>query len=322
MAWTTRAPAKVNLDLRLIGKRADGYHEVCTLLQSIALADTLTLTPATAAFALSCETPGVPTDGRNLAWQGAAAMARHLDVRLDGWHLHLHKEVPAEAGLGGGSADAVAAARLLAQVNGARVAGDELAHVLRPLGADVAFFATGGTAAAEGIGDVLCRWPDLPAAAVVLVRPAFGIATRDAYGWYDKDQAQTGQRRSRARPSAFGHRPSGGGARLWGAGDCASAASHAAPAADWPALWPLLGNDLEPAVAARHPEIARIVTRLRDAGAWLAGMSGSGSACFGLFPPDHDTSALAGGWLPGARVWHTRLLTAAEYATLTAVQAR
>ena len=113
------APAKVNLDLRMRGRRADGYHLLRTVLQSIALADTLTLRRAPRSVRASPATPPVcPTDARNLAWKGAAAMAAHLGVPLDGWELALEKHVPAEAGLGGGSADAAAAARLVASAAG------------------------------------------------------------------------------------------------------------------------------------------------------------------------------------------------------------
>src|SRR6187402_734864 len=104
-SWTTQAPAKVNLDLRMRGLRDDGYHLLTTVLQSIALADTLTLRARPGPFGIVCDTAGVPIDAQNLAWKGAAAMAAHLGVSLDGWELAIEKHVPAEAGLGGGSAD-------------------------------------------------------------------------------------------------------------------------------------------------------------------------------------------------------------------------
>ena len=155
MAWMTHAPAKVNLDLRMRGVRGDGYHLLTTVLQSIALADTLTLRARPGPFGIVMQRRGVPTDARNLAWKGAAAMAAHLGVPLEGWELAIEKRVPAEAGLGGGSADAAAAARLIASAAGRSVDAAELAEVIGPLGADVAFFAWGGTMRGEGVGDVL-----------------------------------------------------------------------------------------------------------------------------------------------------------------------
>ena len=180
--WVTHAPAKVNLDLRMRGLRPDGYHLLTTVLQSIALADTLTLRARPGPFGMACDTAGVPTDARNLAWQGAAAMAAHLGVPLDGWELALEKHVPAEAGLGGGSADAAAAARLIASAAGRSLDAAELAEVIGPLGADVAFFAWGGTMRGEGVGDVLTPLPDVPgglrAARAPAVRRVDGAGVR------------------------------------------------------------------------------------------------------------------------------------------------
>ncbi len=279
-AWQVLAPAKVNLDLRMRGLRADGYHLVSTVLQSIALADTLVLRRVPGPFRISCDTPGVPLDAGNLAWRGAAAMAAALGITLDGLEMHLMKRVPAEAGLGGGSSDAVAAARLVAHVAGVAVPAERLADVVRPLGADVAFFARGGTMRGEGIGDELTPLPDVPRTDVLIVRPAFGVSTGDAYAWYDADAADG---------------PSGaeGAAGPW-------------------------RNDLEAPVAARHAAIRTIVERLRAAGAQHAAMSGSGSACFGLFAPGADTGAIESGWPSGTRLWRSRLLSAAEYAAATA----
>jgi len=312
VAWLTRAPAKINLDLRLRGLRPDGYHEVSTLLQAVGLADTLMLQAATGPFVLSCDGAGVPVDDTNLAWRGAAAMAAHLGVGLDGWRVHLRKAVPAEAGLGGGSADAAAAARLLAHAVGAAVPAGVIADVLRPLGADVAFFAHGGTVKAEGIGDQLEPWPDAPAATVLLVRPAFGVSTATAYRWADEDGA-TGVSADRDRATVPGSHSQRAGRHAW--------QGPAAPVstAGWTTMWPSMANDLQAPVAARHPEIAAIVARLYAANAWLAAMSGSGSACFGLFAPGDDTRALDRGWPPGTRVWRTALLDAAGYRRLTEV---
>lgn len=277
MAWTTLAPAKVNLDLRMRGVRPDGYHLVRTVLQSIALADRLTLRRSSTPFAIVCDTPGVPLDASNLAWKGAAAMADALGRPLDGLALHLEKHVPAEAGLGGGSADAAAAARLVAVAAGARLDAIRLADVIAPIGADVAYFAMGGTALGEGIGDRLTPLPDEPESVVVLVRPPFGVSTRAAYDWFDADATEL---------------------RADGEGG---------------------GNDLERAVAVRHPVIATVVDRLRRSGAALAAMSGSGSACFGLFDPAADVTALLHGWADGTRVWVTRTLSRPAYGDATAV---
>lgn len=289
--WATEAPAKVNLDLRLLGLRPDGYHLLSTVLQTVDLADNLSLFPSDGPFSLRCDTPGVPLDAGNLAWRGAAAMASALGQTLDGWALRLEKRVPAEAGLGGGSSDAVAAARLVAAAAGVDPTPERLADVVRPLGADVAFFAWGGTMRGDGVGDVLTPLADAPAGALVVVRPPFGISTRQAYGWYDAD--------------------------LTSQGDTVSGrAGTPRPAAPCPP-WDVCRNDLEGPVSARHPVIGLTVARLREAGACLAAMSGSGSACFGLFDAPDVPEALLTGWPVGTRVWRTILLSRAAYAERT-----
>jgi 4-diphosphocytidyl-2-C-methyl-D-erythritol kinase len=265
------------------GRREDGYHLLTTVLHSIALADTLTLSPSAGGFTLTCDTPGVPVDATNLAWKGAAAMADALGVSLDGWTLRLAKVVPAAAGLGGGSADAVAAARLVAAAAGVEVEPERLAAVVRPIGADVAYFAWGGAMRGEGIGDRLTPLDDEGPATVLVVRPAFGVSTRDAYGWYDEGGP------SPPAPNAA----AGGSGRHW-------------------------ANDLEAPVADRHPEIRVIVARLIGAGAWHAAMSGSGSACYGLFAPGVDLTASESDWPAGTTTWRTRLLSRAEYAAMVA----
>ena len=296
MAWITHAPAKVNLDLRMHGVRGDGYHLLTTVLQSIALADTLTLRARPGPFGIVCTAVGVPTDARNLAWKGAAAMATHLGVPLEGWELAIEKRVPAEAGLGGGSADAAAAARLIASAAGRSVDAAELAEVIGPLGADVAFFAWGGTMRGEGVGDVLTPLPDEPAASVLLVRPPFGVSTAQAYGWFDETLNAERRTLNRRRTPNTGRRSPNPGTAMSVADDRGGNESRG----------PSPGNDLEGPVAARHPEITAIVERLRGAGAARAGMSGSGSACFGLFDPAANLGALASGWPDGTCVWHTR----------------
>lgn len=290
-AWVTHAPAKVNLDLRLLGQRGDGYHLLSTVLQTVALADRLLLRPADGPFSLLCDSPGVPLDAANLAWRGAAAMASSLGFTLDGWTLQLEKRVPAEAGLGGGSSDAVAAARLVAAAAGVDLPPERLAEVVRPIGADVAFFAWGGTMRGEGVGDDLTALADVPDSAVLLVRPPFGVSTRDAYRWADTDLARRLERADEAAALRSGE-------------------GHCPP-------WGACRNDLEAPVTARRPEIGRIVARLRDAGARLAAMSGSGSACYGLYGLSGVPVALLAGWPDGTRVWQTTLLSRAAYAVAT-----
>ncbi len=289
--YTTQAPAKINLDLRILATRADGYHELVTVFQSLALADVLALVPWEGGFDLACASPGVPADRSNLAWQGAAAVANATGRSLDGWRLVLTKHVPSEAGLGGGSADAVAAARLLLAAWGETWDDQRLRDVLAPLGADVAYFVSGGTARGRGRGDRLEALADVPRLPVTIVRPDAGVSTREAYGWFDAAPP--------VQPASMLEAPADPG--------------------DWRLMWPRCVNDLQPAVEARLPAIAAAVTRLRAAGAVLTLMSGSGSAVFGLFTDAEAARLAATGWPATWRTWVTHTLSAEAYRRATKV---
>jgi len=253
-----RAFAKINLSLRVLGTRPDGFHELRTLFQSIALHDTLTIRRRRGAFQLTCDDPQLPVDGRNLivraaraAWKASGRRGSPRDVRID-----LVKRIPLEAGLGGGSSDAVAALRALGRLW--RVDEARLRAIAPTLGADVPYFMEGGTVLGRERGDVLVPQPDHPSAWVVLALPDFGVSTRDAYAWWD-----------------------------------ASASGKQYVASAGPRLPLAYVNDLQRPVAKRHPAIARIVTALRRAGAAHAAMSGSGSAVFGLFADKSDATRAA-----------------------------
>ncbi|HVB36962.1 MAG TPA: 4-(cytidine 5'-diphospho)-2-C-methyl-D-erythritol kinase [Vicinamibacterales bacterium] len=252
-----RAPAKINLTLRVLGTRADGYHELRTVFQTVALHDTVTVAAAgpRAPLTLTCTLPGVPCDDRNLAWKAARALwqtAGRPGVPT-GVAIHIAKRIPMEAGLGGGSSDAAATLRGLARLWRLRLTRGDLALIGARIGADVPFFLWGGTALGLDRGDRIYPLADLPPAWVVLLLPAFGVSTVEAYRWHDR----------------------------W------AAEGQPAPARQLPAGWALPGdeggNDLESPVAARHPEIGAMTAALGAAGATYAAMSGSGSAVFGLF---------------------------------------
>jgi 4-diphosphocytidyl-2-C-methyl-D-erythritol kinase len=257
-----RAFAKINLSLRVLGTRPDGYHELRTIFQSIALYDTLTIRTARGPFRLTCDDPDCPADYTNLIWRAADAMWKAgrrrgaaRDVAID-----LQKRIPMHAGLGGGSSDAAAAIRVFARMWG--VDETRARAIGRELGADVPYFFEGGTVLGLERGDLLFPLIDRPRAWVVLVLPDFGVSTRDAFAWWDAAGARAvGARAFQASVPTVGNRSS---ERL---------ALHGKE----------LINDLEPVIANRHPQIARIVSRLRRSGASHAAMTGSGSTVFGLF---------------------------------------
>src|SRR5690349_18351912 len=254
---TVRAHAKVNLDLRVLGVRADGYHELRTVFQTIELHDTLVCADTPGPFTLKCRDPRVPLDASNLVSKAAAALWAALGRAgaVSDTRVTLEKRIPIEAGLGGGSADAAAALVALARLwGGAPVS--LLREVASTIGADVPFFLSGGTALGLGRGEEIYPLVDLPTHFVALVRPPFGVSTREAYGWYDEDRAAGVRDQSRELQLL---------------------------PVPWPSRAAQMVNDLEPPVVRRHVEIGTLKTQLKDAGAVAAAMSGSGSAVFGLF---------------------------------------
>src|SRR5262245_7355228 len=254
---TVRAYAKINLDLRVLGTRPDGFHELRTVFQSISLHDTLSFLPADGPFTIKCRTPSVPLDRTNLIWKAADALWRSL--RRAGTArdvvVHLDKQIPLQAGLGGGSANAAAALIGLARFWHVPVRPAQLTDLAAALGADVPFFLSGGTALGLGKGDEIYPLMDLLPHWIVLVVPGFGVSTADAYALYEADRDL--DRTLRPEPQ---HVPG-----------------------PWPSRAAQMINDLEAPVARRHPQIEQMKAALRRAGALAAAMTGSGSAVFGLF---------------------------------------
>ena len=287
-----RAFAKINLSLRVLGTRRDGYHELRTIFQSIALHDTITIGAARGPFRLTCADPACPTDDTNLIWRAAARMwaaagrrGTPRDIAIE-----VRKRIPMQAGLGGGSSDAAATLRALAARW--RVAEKKVRAAAAALGADVPYFLEGGTVLGLERGDRLFPLIDPPAAWVVLVLPSFGVSTKDAFGWFDRSPERPALRRVReGRPTNV--------ARAFQARD--------------------LINDLEAPVVARHPEIGRIISALRRWGASQAAMSGSGSAVFGLFS-SRPAALRAASRLASAsrRTLVSRTLNRQRYQTLAA----
>ena len=280
------AQAKLNLSLAITGRRADGFHELVSLVAPIALADTLTLDVGRP-LGLTCDDAALPVDGTNLVLKAAAAYARRRPAAPTG-HFHLTKRVPHGAGLGGGSADAAAALRLLDRASGDPLGPEVLEALAAEVGSDCPFFVRGQTAVMRGRGE---RLEILPAAArtalvgrkVVLVKPPFGVPTPEAYGLL----AQAGKYRPAAQAEAE------------------LAAWVARPSAD-PAN---LGNDLAAPVFAKYLALpAGLASFGRVTGLnWQ--MTGSGSACFAWVDAGFDQAGLRADavrvWGPGAWVAET-----------------
>lgn len=281
--------AKINLDLRILGTRPDGFHDLKTIFQSLALFDTVTVTVRKGPLVITCDEPDIPTDQRNLVWKAASLLHRTVRGKSTAPRdiaIELRKRVPSEAGLGGGSSNA---AMTLLALNTLWKLDLDLASLSRigaRLGADVPYFLCGGTALGLGRGDDIYPLTDMPPVHVVILRPGFGVATSDAYRWFD-DETRRVLKEPVPRPLPVG----------------------------WPAWAATLRNDLEAPVVRHHPAISRIRQSLLDAGAAFAAMSGSGSAVFGLFERSDAARRTANDLArPGWLSLHTRTLTRREYA--------
>jgi len=255
-AGAEKAPAKVNLTLRVIGRRADGYHEIESLVAFAGVGDALTFTPGSA-VALSVGGPTAAAAGEiadNLVLKAARALAERVE-RLKLGRFTLSKRLPVAAGLGGGSADAAAALRLLARANDLAPDDPRLMQAARATGADVPVCLDPRPRFMRGIGDVLSDPLDLPRLFAVLLNPGVAVATKDVFA-------------ALAVPAAEETAP---------AAICTGASALLAEIARG-------RNDLEGPAIELEPAIADALAVLRNLpGCRLARMSGSGATCFGLF---------------------------------------
>ena len=280
------AHAKLNLSLAITGRRADGFHELISLVAPIGLADTLTLDVGRP-LGLTCDDASLPVDGSNLVLKAAAAYVKRRPSAPTG-HFHLTKKVPHGAGLGGGSSDAAAALRLLDQASGDPLGLEVLETLAAEVGSDCPFFVRGQAAVMRGRGERLEVLPLAARAAlagrkVVLVKPPFGVPTPEAYALL----AKAGKYRPAAQAEAE------------------LAAWIAQPAAD-PSV---LGNDLAAPVFAKYLALPVGLESFRRATGVNWQMTGSGSACFAFVSDGFDHARLRAdvrrAWGPGAWVEET-----------------
>ena len=280
------AHAKLNLSLAITGRRADGFHELISLVAPIGLADTLTLDVGRP-LGLTCDDASLPVDGSNLVLKAAAAYVKRRPSAPTG-HFHLTKKVPHGAGLGGGSSDAAASLRLLDQASGDPLGLAVLETLAAEVGSDCPFFVRGQAAVMRGRGERLEILPLAARAAlagrkVVLVKPPFGVPTPEAYALL----AKAGKHRPAAQAEAE------------------LAAWIAQPAADPSAL----GNDLAAPVFAKYLALPVGLESFRRATGVNWQMTGSGSACFAFVSDGFDHARLRAdvrrAWGPGAWVEET-----------------
>lgn len=261
---TESARAKVNLTLRVHGRRSDGYHDIESLVAFADCADTLTLEPGPD-LKLTTTGPGAQECGDgtdNLVMRAACALGERVEGLKFG-SFTLDKHLPVAAGIGGGSADAAAALRLLASANGIRMNDPRIVDVARLTGADIPVCLLSQACTMTGVGEKL-TFVELPALPCVMINPRVGVATKDVFAALGLAKGE------RLEPSPnVPERP-------WPA-DIANADM-------WLAAIAASSNDLEPPALKVEPVIGDVLSALRAVpGIRLARMSGSGATCFGIF---------------------------------------
>ena len=263
---TERAYAKLNLSLDVTGKRADGYHELVMLMQTVSLCDTLRILPREdgRVFATT-DLRFIPGDERNLAVRAAMAYREAIGRPELGYQIDIRKQIPVGAGMGGGSADAAAVLRALDRANGCPLGREGLERLALQIGSDVAFCVAGGTALARGRGELLEPLRPMPDCRFVICKPGFSISTPELYRKLDSVPVKI-------HPDTAG-------------------LLAAVEAGDLRALCRRMYNVFEEVDDRRMRAVAEIKSRLLDHRALGAMMTGTGSAVFGVFEREEDARA-------------------------------
>lgn len=263
---TVKAYGKVNLTLDVQGRRADGYHLLSSVMQSISLADTITLQKAPQGITIQSDHPLVPNDQDNICWRAAQAFLSQSGIAT-GVKIELTKAIPVAAGLGGGSADAAAVLYGLNQLYGTDLSLGKLQTIGLTIGADVPFCLQGGTCLVEGIGEVVTPVEPFPQTNIVLVKPEASVSTAEIYKKLDSSShGGTSTRRLLAFLQ----------------GDQSVS------------LDSVLENALESVTETLVPAVTLWKRRLREHGAVASLMSGSGPTVFGLFESSQQAQEFHG----------------------------
>lgn len=256
-SFTLPSFAKINLSLRILGRRKDGFHELCTVFQTVSLKDEITFAEAEE-IVLSCDDENIPTGENNLIVRAARKLQEKFAVEK-GAEIHLEKNIPAPGGLGGGSSNAAVALIGLARLWNIKIGLTELVEIGKTLGADVPFFFCGGTALGVGRGNEISPLVDLTEKNLLVATPAVSVATSDAFARLNA--ARLTNERSKSILEI-----------------CRNQEKNV----DFTQA--NLTNDFEETVFAREPEIERVKqTLLGFAGAKSAALSGSGASVFAVF---------------------------------------
>ncbi len=283
------APAKVNLVLRVLGRRPNGYHELFMVMEKLSFGDDLILEEAASGIELTQEgdADSGMTSERNLAFRAAAAFKEATGERR-GVKIHLKKRIPLAAGLGGGSSDAAAVLRGLNELWQKGFSPEELGGMGAKLGGDVPFFCHEGPAVAEGIGDIITAIPRLPNLFILLINPGFAVPTPWVYQEFDRIAEGVPLLCKEGKGEVDHNLPhptspyKGEGADLK-LTVCNKGVSNGRLFETFCGVTSNLENDLERVTIAEYPEIGEIKSFLVSHGASGSLMSGSGPTVFGIF---------------------------------------
>jgi len=263
--------AKLNLTLDVLGKREDGYHDLRSVMQTISIRDDIEIDIGTGKpWCLKCDKEGIPTDSRNLAWKAAEVYLNAMKKDPDGLEIRITKRIPAQAGLGGGSADAAAVLRALNRHYGNPLSLPALAELGSEIGSDVPFCTLCGTAMVEGRGERIRRLPDLPDCVFVICKPDFSVSTPELYAKLDQCE--------------IAHHPDN------------QAMESAILAGDLSKIAENVYNVFDPVVTEDHLELNYIKSVFHSYGSLNQQMTGSGSAVFAILP-SFEYAAVACGML-------------------------
>jgi 4-diphosphocytidyl-2-C-methyl-D-erythritol kinase len=266
-AFTARARAKVNLCLDVLRRRRDGYHEIETIFQSIDLYDTLDIAfDDSGTVRITCTDPDIPTDEHNICHKAIVELRGHLGPEL-GAAIHIDKQIPHSAGLGGGSADAAAILLAAGRLAPGQLGGDTLAALALNLGSDVPFMLTGGTALGRGRGEILSPLTGLKGCFFLIVKPTVDISTREVY---ERVSLSLTKHRYRINLKAVN-----------------------TLLARFPKVALTFRNALEDVVCPMYPKVAETLGSIMEHSPRFAAMSGSGSALFAIFESESKASVTA-----------------------------
>ena len=263
---TLNAYAKINLSLDVVGRLANGYHEVRMIMQTVGIHDTLTFEKTEGEIVLSSDAGELPLGEDNLIYKAAKLVKETYGIS-GGVKVHLEKRIPVAAGMAGGSTDAAATLKAMNLLYDLRLSEEDLCGLGVKLGADVPYCIMGGTALSEGIGEVLTKLAPMPECVLLVAKPDINVSTKEVYQALDSQSVPW-------HPDVDGMRQAIEEGWLEG-------------------IYSRLGNVLETVTVAKHPIVSEIKQEMLGNGALGSLMSGSGPSVFGIF--DDEEKARAAG---------------------------